>query len=197
MSQSCFSLGLFSKNSLWKLSTIRGYKGYLYWCVFGMRKVRFVTNRVVWRLGLVTWLSHESEPRANYLARLEFLSYSAPTDMILQLPCMLHTCASFDDLPTANQLRDPIATPCWVHTLELFFALSHTLPLHNSHLNTRFLNAELQANWHGIKPTKLLIKFNLTWVIWQGPPYVCMFLMMRLSELDKLVVLKYDLGLMD
>ena len=49
-----------------------------------------------------------------------------------------------------------------MHNLELFFALSHTLPLHDSHLNTRFLNAELQANWHGIKLTKWLIKFNLT-----------------------------------
>ena len=35
-----FSRG-FSQNSLWKLSIIRGYKGYLYWCVFGMRKASF------------------------------------------------------------------------------------------------------------------------------------------------------------
>ena len=49
-----------------------------------------------------------------------------------------------------------------MHTLDLFFTLFHTLPLHESHINTRFLNAELQANWHGIKPTKWLIKFNLT-----------------------------------
>ena len=49
-----------------------------------------------------------------------------------------------------------------MHTYELFFTLSHTLPLHESHLNTGFLNAELQVNWHGIKPTKCLIKFNLT-----------------------------------
>ena len=27
MSQSCFSLGFLSQNSLWKLSTFRGYKG--------------------------------------------------------------------------------------------------------------------------------------------------------------------------
>ena len=27
MSQSCFSLGFLSQNSLWKLSTYRGYKG--------------------------------------------------------------------------------------------------------------------------------------------------------------------------
>ena len=49
-----------------------------------------------------------------------------------------------------------------MHTLELFFTLSHTLPLHDSHLNAGFLNAELQANWHEIKPIKWLIKFNLT-----------------------------------
>ena len=52
-----------------------------------------------------------------------------------------------------------------MHTLKLFFTLSHTLPLHDFHLNTGFLNVELQANWHGIKPTKCLIKFTLTIVI--------------------------------
>ena len=30
MSQSCFSLEFLSQNSLWKLFTFRGYKGYLY-----------------------------------------------------------------------------------------------------------------------------------------------------------------------
>ena len=154
MSQSCFFLGFLSQNSLWKLFTIHGYKGYLYWCVFGMWKVRFVTNRVVWWLDLVTWLSRESEPQVNCLARLEVLSCSTPAGVTLQLPCMLHTCVSFDDLP--------VARPCWVHTFKLFFTLSHTLPLHDSHLITGFLNAGLQANWHVIKPTKWLIKFNLT-----------------------------------
>ena len=33
-----------------------------------------------------------------------------------------------------------------MHTLKLFFALFHTLPLHNSHLNIGFLNAELKEN---------------------------------------------------
>ena len=103
-------------------------------------------------------MSHKFESRANCLARLEVLSYTAPAGMTLQLPCMLHTCASFSDLPTASQSRGPAC----VCTLKLFFTLSHTLPLHDSHLNTRFLNVELQANWHGIKPIKWLIKFNLT-----------------------------------
>ena len=60
MNQSGFSLGFLSQNSLWKLSTIRGYKGYLYWCVFGMRKVMFQPNRAFWRLNvLVVSLSCE------------------------------------------------------------------------------------------------------------------------------------------
>ena len=52
--------------------------------------------------------------------------------------------------------------PASLHNLEHFFTLSHTLPLHDSHLNTGFLSAELQANWYRIKPTRWLIKFNLT-----------------------------------
>ena len=49
-----------------------------------------------------------------------------------------------------------------MHNLELFFTLSHILPLHDSHINTGFLSVELKANWHEIKPTKWLIKFYLT-----------------------------------
>ena len=63
-----------------------------------MQKVRFVTNRVVWWLGLTTWLSRESKPRANCVDKLEVLSYSAPAGVTLQLPYMLHMCASFGDL---------------------------------------------------------------------------------------------------
>ena len=48
-----------------------------------------------------------------------------------------------------------------MHTLEFFFTLSHTLPLHDSHLNTEFLNAELQANWHGIKKPYSVHTFEL------------------------------------
>ena len=41
MSQSCFSLGFLSQNSLWKLSTFYGYKRYLYSSENGMRRVSF------------------------------------------------------------------------------------------------------------------------------------------------------------
>ena len=53
--------------------------------------------------GLVAWPRDLTNLRVNYLARLEVLSYTAPAGMTLQLPCMLHTCASFSDLPTASQ----------------------------------------------------------------------------------------------
>ena len=41
MSLSYFSLGFLSQNSLWKLSTFHGYKGYLYLSEKGMRRVIF------------------------------------------------------------------------------------------------------------------------------------------------------------
>ena len=58
--------------------------------------------------------------------------------------------------------KSQLQGPASLHNLEHFFTLSHSLPLHESHLNTGFLSTEIQANWHGIKPTRWLIKFNLT-----------------------------------
>ena len=43
-----------------------------------------------------------------------------------------------------------------MHTLELFFTLFHTIPLHDSHLNTGFLNAELQTNLARNKANKMV-----------------------------------------
>ena len=52
--------------------------------------------------------------------------------------------------------------PASLHSPEHFFTLSHTLPLHDSHLNTGFLSAVLQANLSRNKANTWLIKFNLT-----------------------------------
>ena len=111
MSQSCFSLGFFSQNSLWKLSTICGYKGYLYWCVFGMRKVSF--SQTEWsgdlasRLDWVTSLSHELTAWPDWKFCLVVLQlawlFSSPV-CFTRVP-LLATCQ-----PRANreiQLRDP------------------------------------------------------------------------------------------
>ena len=62
--------------------------------------------------GLATWPRDLIESRVNCLARLKVLFCNAPAGMTLQLPCTLHTCASFGDLPTASQLRDPVVRPC-------------------------------------------------------------------------------------
>ena len=112
-------------------------------------KSQIFPNRVFWRLDLATGLSPEFKPRANSSG---LLSYSATVGVTLQLLCMLHMCASFGDLPTASQSRGPVE----LHTFELFFTLSHTLPLHDSHLNTGFLNAELQANLAWKKANKMI-----------------------------------------
>ena len=54
MSQSYFSLGFLSQYSLWKLSTFRGYKGYLYWSENGMWRVRFYKTELA--SDLDSWL---------------------------------------------------------------------------------------------------------------------------------------------
>ena len=110
---SCFSLGFLSQNSLWKLSIFRGYEGYLYLCVFGIRRVRFFQNRAGWWLSLAIWLSRKFKPRTNWMASLYFLSCSAPTGMTLQLLCMLGTWATFGGLQGVSYPRDPVVSPCY------------------------------------------------------------------------------------
>ena len=113
-----------------------------------------LTSRLDWVANsshkLTAWLAWDFCPVVQQLAWL-FSSFSCFTRMPTLATCQ-----------TQASCEIKSRGPAKLHTLELFFTLSHTLPLHDSHLNTGFLNAELQANWHGIKPTKWLIKFNLT-----------------------------------
>ena len=53
VNQSCFSLRLLSQNSLWKLSFIYGYKGYLYWSERNVKR-QVLQNRGGSRLDLAT-----------------------------------------------------------------------------------------------------------------------------------------------
>ena len=48
----------------------------------------------------------------------------------------------------------------FLHTLEHFFTLSHSLPLQESHLNTGLLIAEIQANLARNKPNKMVDKIQ-------------------------------------
>ena len=53
-----------------------------------------------------------------------------------------------------------------MHTSWVFFTLSHTQPLHNSHLNTGYLIAKIQVNLAWNKANTWLYKFNLTSTLW-------------------------------
>ena len=65
---------------------------------------------------------------------------------------MLGTCATFWLLAVASHPQVPAS----LHNLEQIFTLSHTLPLHDSHLNTRLLIAKIQANLARNKTNKMV-----------------------------------------
>ena len=69
---------------------------------------------------------------------------------------MLGMCSTFGGLqPQATHeihSRDPTS----LHNLEHFFTLSHSLSLHESHLNTRLLIAKIQANLARNKANKMV-----------------------------------------
>ena len=103
MSESWFSLGFLSQNSFWKLSTFREYKG-IYSSVCMECEESITTKK-----GVLATRTHDwNELQANCLIRLEVLSCSATAGMTLQLPCMLHTCASFGNLPVARSNREAL-----------------------------------------------------------------------------------------
>ena len=146
MSQSCFSLGFLSQNPLWKLLIFRGYKGYLYWSEKGMRRVNF--SIVKWTSDLTSRLDWVASPSH------ELIEWSVWTfcHVVLQLvwrfsfstyfTCvhLLVTCK----LQATREIQPRV--PVSLRSLEHFFTLSHTLPLHDSHLNTGLQIAKLQAN---------------------------------------------------
>ena len=106
----------------------------------------------------MTGMSREFESRANFLARLEVLSLVLQLAWPFSSPYMFHICA----ILVTCQSRDPIARLLWIARSWDYFSFSHTLPLHNSHLNIGYLIAKLLANLAWTKANKWLNKFNLT-----------------------------------
>ena len=78
-----------------------GIRLFIVRCVWNA-KSQLQPNKVFWQLELVTGTSHEFESQANCLAKLEVLSYSTTAGLTLQLPYMLHMCATFSNLPFAR-----------------------------------------------------------------------------------------------
>ena len=117
-------------------------------------KSQLQPNKTFWRLELATGTSQEFESRANCLAKLEICHVMFQLSWPFSSPCMLHTCAILAICQSWGS--------SWVRTSWAFFTLSHTLPLHNSYINTGYLIAKLQANLARNKANTWLNKFNLT-----------------------------------
>ena len=84
------------------------------------------------------------------------LSYNAPAGMMLQLlACLAHV-----QLLAACSRKSPVRSSreslFFLHTLELIFTLSHSLPLQESHLNTGLIIVEIQANLAQNKANKMV-----------------------------------------
>ena len=119
-------------------------------------KSQFFPSRVFWRLGLAIRLGREFKLRANGLASLGLLSCSAIADVTLQLlSCLAHVQPLAACKPRAtHEIQSRV--PASLHNLEHFFTLSHTLLLHDSHLNTRLLIAKIQSNLARNKANKMV-----------------------------------------
>ena len=75
---------------------------------------------------------------------------------------MLGTCASIWRLAATSHPQNPTASPYFfAHTWVILHTLSHTLPLHDSHLNTEFLNTKIQTNLARNKTNKM-VELNST-----------------------------------
>ena len=111
-------------------------------------KSQIFPNKVFWRLDLATRLSREFKPRANGLASLGLLSYSETAGATLQLSACLAR------VHHSGGFQPQVST--FLHTLKQFFTLSHTLLLHDSHLNTESLIAKIQANLARNKANKMV-----------------------------------------
>ena len=99
--------------------------------------------------------------RDNKKARLYFLSCSDLVILTLQLPTCFTCVLDSGESPLASQSLEA----SWLRTLDQFFTLSYTQPLHYSQLNTRFLNADYKQIWQGIKPTYSWINSTLQFVV--------------------------------
>ena len=160
MSRSCFSLGFLSQNFLWKLSQNHGYKGIYIVGWEGMWKVSFsqtgyssdMTSRLGWVASssyeLTAWPAWDFCLVVQQLARL-FSFWHA-----------WHVCNYLVACKPRATRKIQLQVPASLHNLKQFFTLSHTLLLHDSHLNTGLLIAKIQANLTWNKANKMVDKIQ-------------------------------------
>ena len=73
---------------------------------------------------------------------------------------MLGTCAASVGLEPWVTLEIKSRVSVFMHTLDQFNTLSHSLPLQQTHLNTGLLNTEIQANLVRNKANKMVDKIQ-------------------------------------
>ena len=156
MSQSCFSLGFFSQNSLQKLFTFRGYKGYLYWSEKRNVKSLFFFFIIEWIGDLALRLDWVASPSCKLTERSDWTFCS----VVLQLSWYFSfsACLARVQLLAACKPRatHKIQSQVLVTLHKLEHTLSHTLPLHDSYLNTRLLITKIQTNLIRNKANKMV-----------------------------------------
>ena len=105
---------------------------------------------------LAAWLSREFQPWGNWTANCPILSYTALVGVTLQLlaclACVLPLAACSRESPA----RSSHESLFFLHTLEHFFTLLHSLPLQESHQNTGLLIAKIQGNLARNKTNKMV-----------------------------------------
>ena len=130
MNQSCFSLGFLSQNSLYKFSTFRGYKG-LY--IVGWErnvKSQFFPNRVVWRLGLATGLSHEFKLVASSSCELTAWPAWDFCPVVQQLAWLFNSPAYSIRVPTLTAYQSQVTHESsreYLHPCTILSIFSHSL----------------------------------------------------------------------
>ena len=90
------------------------------------------------------------------MASCPMLSCSALAGMTLQLLACLARVQLLAACNRESPARSSRESLFFLHTLENFFTLSHSLPLQESHLNTGLLIAEIQANLARNKAKKMV-----------------------------------------
>ena len=123
-------------------------------------KSQFFPNRVFWWLDLATGLSRKFKLQANGLASLGLLSCSGTAGVTLQLLACLACVQLLAACKPRATRKIQSRVPTSLHNLEHFFTLSHTLPLHDSHLNTGLLIAKIQENLTRNKTNKMVNKIQ-------------------------------------
>ena len=90
------------------------------------------------------------------MASLYFLSCNASAGMTLQLLACLARVHHFGGLQPRTTREIQPQVPASLHNLEQLFTLFHTLPLHDSYLNTGLLITKIQANLARNKANKMV-----------------------------------------